>query len=65
VKVVERQLDAVNYFKPEWFDASGFRGTSLLPGAKGDAKVNSVTGKTEISCTFEGLSPANGLARSI
>ena len=60
VKVVERQLDAVNYFNRNGSTHVGFRGTSLLPGAKGDAKVNSVTGKTEISVHFEGLSPANG-----
>ena len=60
VKVVERQLDAVNYFNRSGSTHVGFRGTSLLPGAKGDAKVNSVTGKTEISVHFEGLSPANG-----
>ena len=60
VKVVERQLDAVNYFNRSGSTHVGFRGTSLLPGAKGDAKVNSVTGKTEISVHFEGLTPANG-----
>ena len=60
VKVVERQLDAVNYFNRSGSTHVGFRVTSLLPGAKGDAKVNSVTGKTEISVHFEGLSPANG-----
>jgi len=60
VKVVERQLDAVNYFNRSGSTHVGFRGTNLLPGARGDAKVNSVTGKTEISVHFEGLSPANG-----
>jgi outer membrane protein OmpA-like peptidoglycan-associated protein len=60
VKVVERELDAVNYFNRSGSTHVGFRGTSLLPGAKGDAKVNSVTGKTEVSVHFEGLSPANG-----
>jgi outer membrane protein OmpA-like peptidoglycan-associated protein len=60
VKVVERQLDAVNYFNRSGSTHVGFKGTNLLPGARGDAKVNSVTGKTEISVHFEGLSPANG-----
>jgi outer membrane protein OmpA-like peptidoglycan-associated protein len=60
VKVVERQLDAVNYFNRSGSTHVGFTGTNLLPGARGDAKVNSVTGKTEISAHFEGLSPANG-----
>jgi outer membrane protein OmpA-like peptidoglycan-associated protein len=60
VKVVERQLDAVNYFNRSGSTHVGFEGTNLLPGAKGDAKVNSLTGKTEISAHFEGLPPANG-----
>ena len=60
VKVVERQLDAVNYFNRSGSTHVGFKGTNLLPGGRGDAKVNSVTGKTEISAHFEGLSPANG-----
>jgi outer membrane protein OmpA-like peptidoglycan-associated protein len=60
VKVVERQLDAVNYLNRSGSTHVGFTGTNLLPGARGEAKVNSVTGKTEISAHFEGLSPANG-----
>ncbi len=60
VNVVERQLDAVNYLNRSGPTHVGFVGTNLLPGARGDAKVNSVTGKTEISAHFEGLTPANG-----
>jgi outer membrane protein OmpA-like peptidoglycan-associated protein len=60
VKVVERQLDAVNYFNRSGATHVGFVGTDLMPGARGGAKVNSVTGKTEISAHFEGLTPANG-----
>ncbi len=60
VKVVERQLDAVNYLNRSGSTHVGFTGTNLLPGGRGDAKVNSVTGKTEISAHFEGLPPANG-----
>jgi outer membrane protein OmpA-like peptidoglycan-associated protein len=60
VKVVERQLDAVNYFNRNGSTHVDFEGTNLLPGVRGEAKVNSVTGKTEISAHFEGLSPANG-----
>jgi outer membrane protein OmpA-like peptidoglycan-associated protein len=60
VKVVERQLDAVNYFNRSGATHVGFVGTDLMPGARGDAKVSSVTGKTEISAHFEGLTPANG-----
>ena len=60
VKVVERQLDAVNYFNRSGSTHVGFEGTNLMPGARGEAKVNAVTGKTEISVHFEGLTPANG-----
>jgi outer membrane protein OmpA-like peptidoglycan-associated protein len=60
VHVVERQLDAVNYLNRSGSTHVGFVGTNLMPGAHGEAKVNSVTGKTEISAHFEGLTPANG-----
>jgi outer membrane protein OmpA-like peptidoglycan-associated protein len=60
VKVVERQLDAVNYFNRSGATHVGFTGTNLMPTARGDAKVDSLTGKTEISAHFEGLPPANG-----
>ena len=60
VKVVERQLDAVNYFNRSGSTHVNFDGTNLLPSVKGDAKVNAVTGKTEISAHFEGFTPATG-----
>jgi len=60
VKVVERDLDAVNYVNRNGATHIGFDGTNLLPGAHGDAKVESVTGKTKISARFDGLTPANG-----
>jgi outer membrane protein OmpA-like peptidoglycan-associated protein len=60
VKVVERQLDAVNYLNRSGSTHVGFVGTSLMPGARGDAKVNSLTGKTNIDVHFQGLTPANG-----
>jgi outer membrane protein OmpA-like peptidoglycan-associated protein len=60
VKVVDRELDAVNYFNRSGSTHVGFNGTNLMPGAKGDAKVNAVTGKTNIDVHFEGLTPANG-----
>jgi len=60
VKVVQRSLDAVNYLNRSGATHLGFTGTELMPSAKGEAKVNSVTGKTEISVRFEDLTPANG-----
>jgi outer membrane protein OmpA-like peptidoglycan-associated protein len=60
VKTVERQLDAVNYFNRSGSTHVSFQGTDLMPAAKGDAKVNAVTGKTNIDVHFDGLTPANG-----
>jgi len=60
VHVVERQLDAVNYLNRSGSTHVGFTGTNLMPGAQGEAKVSSVTGKTNIDVHFEHLTPANG-----
>ena len=60
VNVVQRSLDAVNYLNRSGSTHVGFKGTNLMPTAKGDAKVNAVTGKTNIDVHFEGLTPANG-----
>ncbi|HEY4356045.1 MAG TPA: OmpA family protein, partial [Acidobacteriaceae bacterium] len=60
VKVVQRDLLAVNYLNRSGSTTVGFQGTNLMPGIKGEAKVNSKTGKTDISVRFSGLSPANG-----
>jgi outer membrane protein OmpA-like peptidoglycan-associated protein len=60
VNVVQRQLDAVNYFNRSGSTHVGFIGTNLMPGARGDAKVNALTGKTNIDVHFDGLTPANG-----
>jgi outer membrane protein OmpA-like peptidoglycan-associated protein len=60
VNVVQRQLDAVNYLNRSGSTHVGFVGTNLMPNARGDAKVNAVTGKTNIDAHFEGLTPANG-----
>jgi outer membrane protein OmpA-like peptidoglycan-associated protein len=60
VKVVQRELDAVNYLNRSGATHVDFVGTDLMSGARGDAKVESVTGKTKISAKFEGLTPANG-----
>ncbi len=60
VKVVQRQLDAVNYLNRSGATTVGFEGTDLMPSARGEAKVDSKTGKTNISVHLEGLTPANG-----
>jgi outer membrane protein OmpA-like peptidoglycan-associated protein len=60
VKVVQRDLDAVNYFHRSGTTTIGFKGTGLLPNAKGEAKVTSERGGIHISARFQGLTPANG-----
>ena len=60
IQVVGRELPAINYFHRSGATRIGFQGTSLLPGAKGTAKVEARGGRTSIEANFEGLSPANG-----
>jgi outer membrane protein OmpA-like peptidoglycan-associated protein len=60
VKVVQRDLDAVNYLHRSGSTNIAFKGTTLLPFAKGDAKVTSERGGIHISARFQGLTPANG-----
>jgi outer membrane protein OmpA-like peptidoglycan-associated protein len=63
VKVVQRDLDAVNYLHRSGSTRIAFKGTPLLPLAKGDAKVTSERGGITIDARFEGLTPANGFGR--
>jgi outer membrane protein OmpA-like peptidoglycan-associated protein len=60
VKVVQRDLDAVNYLHRSGSTNIAFRGTQLMPFAKGEAKVTSERGGIHISARFQGLTPANG-----
>ncbi len=60
VKVVQRDLDAVNYLNRSGSTHVDFKGTNLTPSIKGDAKVDAQTGKTNISVHLEGFTPANG-----
>ncbi|MDQ2834458.1 MAG: OmpA family protein [Acidobacteriota bacterium] len=60
VKVVQRDLDAVNYLHRSGSTSIAFQGTTLLPMAKGSAKVTSERGGIHISAKFQGLTPANG-----
>jgi outer membrane protein OmpA-like peptidoglycan-associated protein len=63
VKVVQRNLDCVNYLHRSGSTTIGFEGTPLLPNAKGEAKVTSERGGITIDARFEGLTPANGFGR--
>ncbi len=58
VKVVQRDLDAVNYLHRSGTTTIGFKGTTLLPLAKGSARVTSLRGGIQIQAKFEGLQPA-------
>ncbi len=60
VKVVQRDLDAVNYLHRSGSTKIGFVGTNLLPDAKGEATVKSERGGITIDADFRGLTPANG-----
>ena len=60
IQVVAREIPAVNYFHRSGATRIGFQGTSLMPAAKGTAKVEAHAGRTAISLDVEGLSPANG-----
>jgi outer membrane protein OmpA-like peptidoglycan-associated protein len=60
IQVVAHDIPAINYFHRQGSTKIGFEGTSLLPAAKGDAKVEAAAGRTTISLHIEGLTPANG-----
>lgn len=60
IQVVARDIPAVNYFHRNGATTIGFAGTSLLPNAKGTAKVDENDGRTSIELNLEGLTPANG-----
>jgi outer membrane protein OmpA-like peptidoglycan-associated protein len=60
IQVVARDIPAINYFHRSSATKIGFEGTSLLPAAKGVAKVQGQAGRTTIDADLEGLTPANG-----
>jgi outer membrane protein OmpA-like peptidoglycan-associated protein len=60
IQVVARDIPAINYFHRRGSTKIGFEGTSLLPAAKGEAKVTAAAGRTSIDVHLEGLTPANG-----
>ena len=59
IQVVAHDIPAINYFHRKGSTNIGFQGTSLLPQAKGTAKINAVAGRTSIDLQLEGLTPAN------
>jgi outer membrane protein OmpA-like peptidoglycan-associated protein len=57
--VVERSAKAINYRHRNGATKIDFTGTSLLPGSRGEAKVESKQGYFEIEVEFDDLKPAN------
>src|SRR3981189_1011891 len=55
VKVVQRDLDDVNHLQRNGSTPIGFKGTTLLPLAKGEARVTSERGGIHIEARFQGL----------
>ncbi len=56
VDVTSKTVSAVNYHNREGSTHIDFRGTALMPAAKGEARVTANTGATRISLNFEHLS---------
>ena len=58
VTVVSRTIKAINYHHRTGTTKIDFRGTELMPEAKGEAKVESRMGSTKIETRVERLQPA-------
>ncbi|MCX6633560.1 MAG: OmpA family protein [Acidobacteria bacterium] len=58
VTVTERTTKAVNYQHRSGSTKIDFRGTELLPKARGEARVESKQGHIDIESDFDGLQPA-------
>jgi outer membrane protein OmpA-like peptidoglycan-associated protein len=58
VNVVERTTKAINYRHRSGATSVDFKGTPLLPSARGEARVESKQGALEIETEFEELQPA-------
>jgi outer membrane protein OmpA-like peptidoglycan-associated protein len=59
ITVVERTAKAINYQHRNGATKIDFRGTPLLPAARGEAKVESKQGYIEIEVEFDDLQAAN------
>jgi hypothetical protein len=59
INVVERNAVAINYKQRSGATKIDFKGTPLLPKARGEAKVESKQGYTEIEVEFDDLQPAS------
>ena len=59
VTVVSRTISAVNYHHRSGTTQIDFRGTELMPAARGEARVESQMGSTKIDVHVDRLAPAN------
>jgi outer membrane protein OmpA-like peptidoglycan-associated protein len=59
VTVVSRTISAINYHHRSGSTHIDFRGTELMPAARGEAKVDSQMGSTKIDVHVDRLTPAN------
>ncbi len=59
VNVVSRSTKAVDYRHRGGSTKVDLRGTELMPGASGEARVESKTGRLEINAKLNGLEAAN------
>jgi outer membrane protein OmpA-like peptidoglycan-associated protein len=59
VSVTERTAKAINYQHRSGATKIDFRGTELMPKARGEAKVESKQGYIEVEVEFDDLQPAN------
>ena len=57
--VIERSAEPMNYRHRSGATTIDFKGTELLPGSRGEAKVESKQGYIEIEVEFDDLQPAN------
>src|SRR5436190_13025632 len=58
INVVDRTTKAINYQHRSGSTTIGFQGTPLMPGARGEAKVESKQGYIEVEVEFDNLQSA-------
>ncbi len=59
VTVVSRTVSAINYHHRSGSTHVDFRGTELMPAARGEARIDSQMGSTKIEVHMDRLTPAN------
>jgi outer membrane protein OmpA-like peptidoglycan-associated protein len=59
VTVVSRTISAINYRHRAGTTHVGFRGTALMPDARGDSEVQSQMGSTKIETKLDHMTPAS------